>query len=55
MATEPNHELEQDDASDSDEETFDDTVKVKIAIFGYAGSGKSSFVNAILGYSTKLM
>ena len=49
MATEPDHELVQDEASDSDEETFDDNVKVKIAIFGNVGSGKSSFVNAILG------
>mgnify|MGYP002803946494 CR=1 FL=1 len=55
MATKPQHEPEQDEASDPDEETFDDNVEVKIAIFGNVGSGRSTFVNAILGYSTKLV
>ena len=40
--------------SDSDESTSDN-VKVDIAIVGNAGSGRSYFVNAILGYSTKFM
>ena len=40
--------------SDSDESTCDN-VKVDIAIVGNADSGRSHFVNAILGYSIKFV
>jgi predicted GTPase len=49
MAAKPHSERKQEEGSDLDEETFDD-VEVKIAIFGKAGSGRSSFANTILGY-----
>jgi predicted GTPase len=39
---------------EADEKENGDDVKVNIAVVGKAGSGKSSFVNTILGYSTKL-
>ena len=42
--------------SDKDESSVrDDVQAVNIAIVGKTGSGRSSFVNAILGYSTKFM
>ena len=49
-------EDEQVESSDSDkDESLCDDVKVNIAIVGKSGSGRSSFVNAILGYSSKFM
>ena len=50
--------LDLDENSNNDVEvgldaTSNNDVKVNIAIAGKAGSGRSSFVNAILGYSMK--
>ena len=42
--------VESDVDLDSDEFSQDDT-KVNIAIFGKSGSGRTSFVNTIRGYS----
>ena len=42
--------VESDVDLDSDEFLQDD-IKVNIAIFGKSGGGRSSFVNAIRGYS----
>lgn len=42
--------VDSDGDLDSDEFSQDD-IKVNIALFGKSGSGRSSFVNAITGYS----
>jgi predicted GTPase len=47
-------ELTEDSDSDVDENSNDD-VEVNIAIVGQAGSGRSSFVNAILRCNLKFL
>jgi ABC-type thiamine transport system ATPase subunit len=57
MATFNTSKVEQEEGTetvDSDvDENSSDNVEVNIAIVGKSGSGRSSFVNFILGYSMK--
>ena len=52
----PKQHEEQVEDSDSDaDENSCELVKVDIAVVGNTGCGRSSFVNAILGYCTKFI
>ena len=55
LAVPKQHEEQVEDSDSDADENSCELVKVDIAVVGNTGCGRSSFVNAILGYCTKFI